>query len=353
MAKRVAMIGAGLGGLVCAEALQQFGWEVQIFEKSRGVGGRMATRRVDGENEVGDAAFDHGAQYFTARDDTFRSAVQSWRSLGLCEVWNGRIEAYSHREAAPQDAAARMGSLHAGSKSSQGKPKQRWVATPTMTAIAKHLSANLPPIVHERVVSVESSAAWTVQTVNGDYGGFDILLSNAPAPQSAELLEDTPLAEACRQAKVAPCWALMAAFAAPLPTEYDGLFVNEHPTLAWLARNSSKPQRPSGECWVIHANSDWSVTHEWEASETVAATMWSAFAEVVQATTGSPPPPSAHLAAHRWRFALPTEPLEPRCLWDASWQLGACGDWCGGPRVEGAFLSGQALAAAVLGNAAQ
>ena len=82
---RVAVIGAGLAGLICAERLIRQGWPVTVFDKGRGPGGRMATRRAD------DLRFDHGAQYFTARDQRFRDRVDAWVHDGVVALWNGRI----------------------------------------------------------------------------------------------------------------------------------------------------------------------------------------------------------------------------------------------------------------------
>ena len=53
----VAIIGAGLAGLTCAQQLHQVGYQVVIIEKSRGVGGRVATRRLQ------DTRADHGVRY--------------------------------------------------------------------------------------------------------------------------------------------------------------------------------------------------------------------------------------------------------------------------------------------------
>ena len=97
------------------------------------------------------------------------------------------------------------------------------------------------------------------------------------------------------------------------------------------------------DCWVLHANPDWSTAHLEDLQDEVAAQLLASFWEVL----GVPPQQHALASAHRWRFALPSEPLEQRCLFDEDLRLGACGDWCGGPRIEGAYLSGIALAEAV------
>jgi hypothetical protein len=128
----------------------------------------------------------------------------------------------------------------------------------------------------------------------------------------------------------------------------DGAFVHSSP-LSWIARNSSKPGRdPSTETWVLHASADWSCQNLEANADDVAKLLWSAFGQATQ----QPLPEPISLKAHRWRYALAKQPLEIGCLWDSQMAIGACGDWCAGNKVEGAFVSGLALAGRILGHAA-
>jgi predicted NAD/FAD-dependent oxidoreductase len=117
----VAVVGAGISGLTCARTLADYGLPVTVFEKSRGVGGRMATRRSDNV-----AAFDHGAQYFTVRDERFQNCVDSWQHAGLVQRWTGRIV-----------------SLHDQDTEQDKSSTARFVACPGMNAICRHLAERL------------------------------------------------------------------------------------------------------------------------------------------------------------------------------------------------------------------
>ena len=313
---RIAVIGAGLSGLTCAHALADEGLDVKVIEKARGPGGRMSTRRADNWR------FDHGAQYFTVRDPRFSQRVDSWRQLGLVERWAARIAVLDH-----------------GSIDVKGDSTERFVGAPGMNAVCRHLAAGLDVVCQTEVGAIErGEAGWSLTDAGGaEIGRYDTVVVSAPAPQSACLLEGVAptIAAAASAVEMAPCWAVMVGFARPLETGFDGAFVVDSP-LSWVARNSSKPGRPCGESWILHASPDWSQRHLEIERESAAGLLFDAFNRAL----GGPVDAPIHLAAHRWRFALPTEPLAEACLVDSELRVVACGDWCGGPRVEGAYLSG-------------
>jgi predicted NAD/FAD-dependent oxidoreductase len=127
-----------------------------------------------------------------------------------------------------------------------------------------------------------------------------------------------------------------------IQTPFDAAFVHDSP-LSWIARNSNKPERHGAEGWVLHASAAWSRTHLEDSAEVIAKTLVEEFWHAIAQS----PQPLEFVIAHRWRYALPQEPLPHRYVLDPNLNLAACGDWCGGPRVEGAFLSGLALGEAV------
>jgi len=142
---------------------------------------------------------------------------------------------------------------------------------------------------------------------------------------------------------ISPCWAVLLELRERVPVEYDGAFVGGSP-LRWIARNNSKPGRRGGECWVLHAGPEWSREHLEAGGEWVAGELERAFWEATGLTDwGGTGGSVTARQAHRWRFALPEQPLADPFLWCPEWGLGVCGDWCGGPRVEGGWTSGARL----------
>ncbi|MEM9827929.1 MAG: NAD(P)-binding protein, partial [Planctomycetota bacterium] len=333
---RVAVVGAGLGGLVAARTLADQGLDVTVYDKSRGVGGRMATRRVDlGESESGrlTARFDHGAQYFTARDVRFQRFVRSWIEDGVAAPWMARIV-----ELAP-----------GGTIVDQKMQTPRYVGVPGMNAIAKHLATDLLVELRHTLVGLkrDKNHQWSLAFDEADDAhGFDVVLFNPPPAQTAAIVKRHPAwHDRLAGIKMQPCLATLFICQNTKAAGFDAAFINEGP-LSWIARNDSKPGRVStvGEQWVLHASPEWSSEHlEWQPDR-IGDEMICAF----QNATGVAQVDVRMRQTHRWRYALGDEENPLECLWDATVGLGACGDWLAGGRVEGAFLSGQAAAGAVL-----
>ncbi len=325
---RVAVIGGGLAGLACARTLADHGWPVSVFDKGRRPGGRIATRR----DETG--SFDHGAQYFTVKDRRFGRLVESWQQDGHVAPWTSPLV-----------------HLAAGVTRSVDDGRVRYVGVPGMSAIGRHLGADLPIREDVRIDRLErrDDTWWTVADGGAVFGPFERVIVAAPAPQAANLLAPVPeLAAVAAAAEMAPCWAVMLAFARRLPLAFGGAFVDD-PLLSWIARDSDKPGRPAGERWVLHAPPAWSRAHLEDEPDAVVAAMLAAFARA----TGTDPGLPLTARAHRWRYAQSGDGVGAPCLFDAAAGLGACGDWCVGGRIEGAYLSGAAMAGRLFGTASR
>ena len=334
----VAIIGAGLAGLSCAQALVQAGHQVHVFDKSRGPSGRMSTRRA--EDPAGPWQCDHGAQYFTARDATFRAEVARWQQAGVAALWD-----------------ARLASFDGSTWSTPETPLERFVGTPRMTSPAAWLVQGL------QQAGERAQTQWqtTVQRLERQADGwaltsaehglhaqrYSAVLLAVPAPQAVPLLQPVAAAGAAvaASARMRGSWAVMVRCPAPVPLPWDGAFINDGP-LRWVARDSSKPGRtvpPGMETWLLHASPEWSEAHIEDSADTVTATLLAAFAAL-----GGPATHLVQATAHRWRYADTEPALTQGHWWDATACVGMCGDWLNGGKVEGAWLSGQSLAQQVL-----
>ena len=308
---RVGIVGAGIAGLSCAEGLSRLGHEVVLFDKGRGPGGRMSTRRM--QTAAGTAHFDHGAQYFTMRDNDFQSQVALWIAEGIVAPW----------PAAGADA---------------------YVGVPAMNTPVRHLAGRHTVRWDCLVAAVERHAdGWRLVLGSGEVHDVDLAVIAIPAEQAAALLaEPAPdLASHASASISAPCWALMVAFPEPVAVSQDCWAAQDlrDGTVGWAARNSAKPGRTGPESWVVQATPDWSRSHIDADRDRVAADLLAALAEELGVELPSP----VAIAAHLWRFARCAESGQGVIL-DTDRRLGLCGDWLIGPRVESAWLSGARLA---------
>lgn len=357
---KVAVVGAGMSGLVCAQVLSAKGFEVVVVDKGRQPGGRLASR----EHEP---SFDYGAQYFTASDEVFKEVVGGWREKGLVLPWNGRF-AIAEQERGGEDY----------SLSPSSPRKQRFVGVPKMNAFALALSCELAKSVtvltQHRVTKLEidSESCYNIMGEKPGYAassdqepgqepgpepivdcfslsGFNYIVLNLPPVQVAALaataggaLSERWQASECfgivDQVELSPCFALMAQFAEPLALEFDGVKVSNS-SLAWVARDSSKPGR-TGENWVLHANPAWSHLHLEDSLDDVTAALLAELALLTKQEL----PQITFSKCHRWRYALAQSPLAVGSLLDCENKIGYCGDWCQGDNLEAAFLSGRRMA---------
>lgn len=306
------VIGAGMAGLACAGALARSGASVTVIDKGRGPGGRMAARRVELAGET--VSFDHGAQYFTARDPAFREVVAAWEREGVVARW----------PAAGDEA---------------------WVGVPGMNACVKAMAEGLEVAWNTRAERIlHDGTRWLVHAGERQFAAGAVLVA-VPAEQTAVLLAEAApgLAALAASVQSAPCWALMAGFGERLPMADDS-FRSDTAPISWAARNSAKPGRSGAETWVIHASPARSREVIDLPKEAVAEALLADFF----AATGIAPAAPLHCDAHRWLYALPAALPGEGARFDPAAGIGIAGDWLHSPRVEGAWISGHALAGQVL-----
>lgn len=327
----IAIIGAGLAGLACAQRLREAGRTVRLFDKGRAPGGRIGTKRLEASGRT--LRLDHGAQYFSVRDAAFEALL---RGTGA-QAWPDEAPSAPVPDEAPTPATG-----------------GRFVPVPGMSALPRAMAEGLDIASARHVTWLEpTGGGWLLHHLPASEvrpgqplpemepdvdGPFSAVAITAPAPQAAELLapHSAWMTEMLATVVYAPCWTWLATFAERLPLP-DTLRPEDGP-IGWAARDSSKPGREPGENWVVQASPEWSRAHLEDPAATVAAALRHAL--------GAPEPLAQ--ATHRWRYSLVETALDQPCVWDGQHGLGLAGDFCLAGRAEAAFISGRALAEAML-----
>jgi renalase len=325
---KTAIIGAGMAGLACARVLADTGQDVHVFDKGRGPGGRMSTRRV--QTPQGEVQFDHGAQYFTARDPAFAAIIQDLMNQGAVAPWQGNLVRLA------QDGT-----------NTPLASEPLYVGVPGMNHVVKTLAVGLNVQWGVRVDALSRmNKMWQLRSDQDEVlGNFDQIVCAVPAEQVGPLLHDhaPELAALAKGVTSLPCWAGMFAFDRPIAMPFDAIRLEGHAMIDFIAANHSKPGREMPDqhgpsTYVVHARADWSRLHLEDNADLVAQALLEGLLGFSDNRPGL-----LHSAAHRWRFARVEVRNGIGFGLDATAAIGTCGDYLSGPRVESAWLSGHAL----------
>ena len=351
---KIAIVGAGMSAAGALHFLRQYPCEVTLFEKSRGPGGRMSSKRALA------GSLDLGAQYFTTRDKVFGQQVAKWQNQGLVLPWTVTPWLSQH-----------------GVLSRSDDQTQRYIGATTMHQM---LSADFAGLdVHYQCkidelsfidsnVSSHATGQWQLCSAQGEcYGGFDALLLTCPPQQSRLLLEQAVLPTTQLSNKLAttiipqltaplllPCWAVLLELSTPSGVAAEAIFVKDGPA-CWIAKQSAKPGRHSArltdtplppEQWLVHFSAEYSQLQLENSADQLTELATIELARVLGRSVEV-----AAALCHRWLYAsYNTDLPPPGVLFDRQLSLAVAGDWTLGGRVENAWLSGIKAAEALLQN---
>ncbi len=314
---RIAILGAGLTGLLAARYLSAGGFHVTVFDKARSCGGRMTTK-------LGPCGpLDIGAQYFTARTDGFRQEIRQWTDAGIAAPWDFVPHKYTHGrlQASPDETI-------------------RYAGVGGMRAITDWLcdGVNLHRS-HRAAALHRTGRIWRFDWSRGDCTeGFDWVLLTLPLEQVLELAAPTLLSAFTLPVRIhVPCHAVGIATTGAVDPALVGIFGDEQ--ISWVSRQSAKPgcraPETAEDVWMLHFSPAWSARagREPDIDLPARACDW------LSRATGT------HLQrvasqTHYWAYAnlIPDQSVQGPFV-DPENRLAVAGAWCAGGRVEGAFLS--------------
>ncbi len=337
----IAIIGAGISAVAAMSVFSEQNCKVTVFEKARGPGGRMSSKRALA------GSLDLGAQYFTARDPSFHAQVQKWQSQGLVQPWPFQPWVHQHGLLSrSEDQEIRY----------VGSSTMHQMIAPTFATAETHYQCKIQELnfilSH---VGEHSKGQWQLCSEQGEsYGFFDALLMTCPPEQSYQLLLGSPICSQIPRQSLLPCWAVLLELTAPSHVEVDAVFVKEG-AASWIARQSTKPGREgtklrdvedASEQWLVHFSAEFSAQELEASSERMTELASAELARVL----GRPIDVAASLC-HRWLYASYNSAIAPcGVLYDPKMHLAIAGDWTLGGRVENAWLSGVEAAQRLLEN---
>jgi renalase len=323
--KKIAIIGTGLSGLTLAKKLESHA-NVTLFEKARGVGGRLSTRRTPHYE------FDHGAQYFTVRDAEFQQFVDELIVAKVVERWDARFAELTE-SAPPRLTHWNTSPAH-------------YVGVTGMNSIAKYIASSLNVKLNTCVTRIERvGGAWKLSSdQQADLGCFDWVISTAPVKQTKALM---PLSfkhlNQLQSITMQACYALMLGFNSPIILPWEAAMV-KNSNISWISVNSCKPQRQPNATMVALSSNEWADEHIEAENTVIIASMLD---EIIR-LTDIDSQQIDYVDLHRWRYANAPKVELTEPLIDVSEQLAVCGDWCISGRVESSYVAAKTLASALI-----
>ncbi len=339
----VAVIGAGMAGLTCAQRLQQLGYQVVVLEKSRGVGGRVATRR-----NLGTRA-DHGARFLEPKTELLRQLVMVLSNHHIVQPWTDRFYQFN-----PDNQEL--------------IPSSNWcsyyIAPEGISAVAKFIATDLNICISSRVEKIQPNdrlGEWRLILESTEEITARTVVVAIPAPQALMLLQEeatgitSEVLDRLRSVEFDPCIAVIAGYPAERQQDlaqqnpvWRGLLFPPNDDLAWIAWDSSKRQASTQPVFVLHSSAELA-QHYLDATDlqSTGDRLLARAAECAISWLDAP----EWMQVHRWRYALCRNPLTESILSaDSPLPLVCAGDWCGGDRIEGALASGFEAASWVNGQ---
>jgi predicted NAD/FAD-dependent oxidoreductase len=314
----IAIIGAGIAGLTLANSLKNK-YNITIFEKSRGYGGRIATRRYKQHQ------FDHGAQFFKAKTNEFKQFIKPLIENNVIQRWDARFVEFT------------KGTVSRQTQWDDELP--HYVGYPSMNNIGHALAQDLTIHLNTKVLTVNKKKYWELFGENNiSLGAFDWVVSTLPAKQSNDLLHKF-MQQTIKEDHITPCYSLMLGLTKQQDLGFDAALVKEL-DLSWISVDSSKPGRNGKTCLLVHSTNKWATENIELDLELVREHLIKELTKIITI------PEYELLKVHRWLYANCKKNSGEKYYLNPDFKLAICGDSFLSGRVESAFLSAHHLAEA-------
>lgn len=314
-----------MAGISAALKLQDKA-QITIFDKSRGIGGRMATRRTEKYN------FDHGAQFFTAKSEEFQGLCRQAQKDGVIDLWNADFVEITGRE------------VTNSRKFTADHP--HYVGTPQMNSLCKYLAQGLDINLEQKITKIDfKDKKWVLQNDQDEkFEDFDYLIIAIPSHQALDLInEGVKDYQRIKEVKMLGCFALMVGLKEDPKLDFQAALVKES-IISWISVNSSKPQRAGGSTILLNSRNSWAEENMENDPELLKCQLLEELINITKVDRQI----IDHIDIHRWRYANIGKQNGGSFIFDEKQALGICGDWLIHGRVEAAYQSGGDVAEKIL-----
>jgi renalase len=317
---KIAIIGAGISGLALANTIKK-NIDVVLFEKSRGFGGRVATRRAN------DFSFDHGAQFFKAKTLEFQNYIQPMLDQNIIELWKARFIEIIDGEIT--------------NKRTWGNDPTNYVGAPSMNSIGKYMAEGLNVQLSKKVEKISKEDKWVVYDENNDaLGEYDWIISSIPPLQAQQMIPDLKVIfPNIREYEMLACFSLMLGYEQPVELDFDAALVKGF-DISWISVNSSKPSRDKQYTLLVHSTNKWAQENIDKERDWVKDYLCYELKKIISIKTEK----AKYIGLQGWRYAnIMKQKKGLEYFLNNENQIGLCGDWFIQGRIEAAYLSGAHL----------
>lgn len=328
MKKKIAVIGSGLSGISFASLIKKKS-NVEIFEKSRGVGGRMSTRKEP------PFTFDHGAQFFKIKTTEFENFVSELFSEKIIRPWKFRLAYFDANNLKKVKIIK--------------KKDKFFVGTPSMDSIVKYKSEKCNVILNTKIEKIfKENGKWCLSDQNKEkYGDYDWIILSLPAEQSLQLItQEISFYSSLKEIKMNSCISLMIGMRKKLHLNYDAALI-EKSDIAWLAINNSKPCRKKNQSILINSTYEYASKNINSSNDEIIKHLLNVASDLVKKELSN----SELIKLHKWRYVEAEKSPQEDYFIDCKKKIAICGDWFVNSRVEGAFTSAYELSKEIINKA--
>ncbi len=321
--KNIAIVGAGITGLSLAHCLKNHA-TITLFEKSRGVSGRLSTRRS------GELSFDHGAQYFCVKTPEFALFIKPLVQAGVILPWHARFVEIKNKKIIK--------------KTQWNSAYPHYVGVPGMNAVGKFLAQDCNIYLSTLIQKMVHNNCWELIDDNNQYyGGFDWVILSVPAEQAQLLLPPNfSFYHQLQKVRMSGCYTLMISFNQPISLEFDAALVHDN-EISWISVNSTKPGRDNTMTMIVNSTNQWADQFSYLSETSRVEILLEKLSKIISYDQRH----IKEVNGHFWKYANSKKQKTPLLLVDNKAKLAVCGDWCVHSRVESAFISGLTTANAL------